>query len=90
VTAHICNPSYLEDISIGRRIIVQTVLAKSMRSYLKNNESKKKGLGNMAEVVEHLPSKCEALNSSPSITKKKEKVLLIFPPLANYHDLLPW
>jgi hypothetical protein len=29
--------------------------------------------GRVAQVVEGLPSKCEALSSSPSIIKKKEK-----------------
>jgi hypothetical protein len=27
----------------------------------------------MAQVVEHLPSKCQALSSNPSIAKKKKK-----------------
>jgi hypothetical protein len=27
----------------------------------------------MAELVEHLPSKCEALSSNPNTTKKKKK-----------------
>jgi hypothetical protein len=27
----------------------------------------------VAQVVEHLPSKCKALSSAPSITKKKKK-----------------
>jgi hypothetical protein len=27
----------------------------------------------LAEVVQHLPSKCEALSSNPSATKKKKK-----------------
>jgi hypothetical protein len=29
------------------------------------------GSGGVAQVVEHLPSKCEALSSKPSTTKKK-------------------
>jgi hypothetical protein len=29
--------------------------------------------GRVAQVVERLPSKCEALNLSPSTTKKKKK-----------------
>jgi hypothetical protein len=29
--------------------------------------------GEVAQVVECLPSKCEALNSNPSTTKKKKK-----------------
>jgi hypothetical protein len=30
----------------------------------------KSGVGNVAQVVEHLPSKHEALHSNPSTTKK--------------------
>uniref|UniRef100_A0A8C0ZRY8 Ig-like domain-containing protein n=1 Tax=Castor canadensis TaxID=51338 RepID=A0A8C0ZRY8_CASCN len=37
-----------------------------------------RGAGGMAQVVEHLPSKCEALSSSPSTTKKKRNVFLFF------------
>jgi hypothetical protein len=33
----------------------------------------KKGAGGVAQVVEHLPSKHEALNSSPNTVKKKKK-----------------
>jgi hypothetical protein len=32
-----------------------------------------KRIGGMAHVAEHLPSKSETLNSSPSTTKKKKK-----------------
>jgi hypothetical protein len=38
-----------------------------MRPYLKNNQSKKGWW-----VAAHLPSKCEALNLSPSTAKKKK------------------
>jgi hypothetical protein len=31
------------------------------------------GLGRVAEVIEHLPSKCEALNSNSRTTTKKKK-----------------
>jgi hypothetical protein len=31
------------------------------------------GLGGMAQVVEYLPSKCEALHSNPTTTKFKKK-----------------
>jgi hypothetical protein len=34
----------------------------------KSEENKASGV---AQVAEHLPSKCEALNSGPSTTKKK-------------------
>jgi hypothetical protein len=33
----------------------------------------------MAQVVDHLPSKCEALNSNPSTTKKKKKATSLIP-----------
>jgi hypothetical protein len=42
-----------------------------MGTYLKNN--KRKRAGGMAQVVELLPSKCEALSSNPSTTEKKKK-----------------
>jgi hypothetical protein len=45
---------------------------KSMRPYLKN-KLKEKGLGDMAEMVEHLFSKCEDMSSIPSTKKKKKK-----------------
>jgi hypothetical protein len=32
------------------------------------------GGGEMAKVIEHLPSKCEVLSSSPTTTKKKKKM----------------
>jgi hypothetical protein len=40
------------------------------RPYLKNNQSKKRA-GSMAQTVECLPSKHEALSSNSSTTKKK-------------------
>jgi hypothetical protein len=42
---------------------------KSMRPYLKNTKVKR--AGDFTEVVEHPPSRHEALSSKPSITKKK-------------------
>jgi hypothetical protein len=39
-----------------------------VRPYLKNN-LKEKGLGGLAQMVEHWPSKHKTLNSKPSITK---------------------
>jgi hypothetical protein len=36
--------------------------------YLKNNQSKK----GVAQVVEHLPSKYEALSSNPNTAKRKK------------------
>jgi hypothetical protein len=38
-----------------------------MRAYLKNNKRKMgEEVGGMAQVVEHLPSKCKTINSNPS------------------------
>jgi hypothetical protein len=36
---------------------------------LKKKERKRERAGSMAQVVEHLPSKCKALNSNPRTTK---------------------
>jgi hypothetical protein len=47
-----------------------------MRPYLKNTQHKK-GLGGVAQVVEHLPSKHEALSSNSSTAPLKK---------ANTHD----
>jgi hypothetical protein len=41
------------------------------RPYLKSSQSKRVWV--MAKVVEHLPSKCEVLNSNPSTVPKREK-----------------
>jgi hypothetical protein len=48
-------------------------LGKNVRIYQKNNKNKK-ALWGMAQVVEHLCSKCknEALRSNSSIEKKKK------------------
>jgi hypothetical protein len=40
---------------------------------LSENQTKQKGLGTMAQVVECLPSKCETLNLIPSATEKGRK-----------------
>jgi hypothetical protein len=37
--------------------------------------------GNVAEVVEHLPGKYEAVTSNPSSTKKKKEIEKMFPLL---------
>jgi hypothetical protein len=71
VVAPICNPSSTG--GIGRGIMIWGwPQAKSLRHYLKNNESKKR-LGGIVQVVEHLASKCKALRSSSSTAKRKKK-----------------
>jgi hypothetical protein len=56
-----------------RRIAVQSQSGKQFsRPYL--NISKTKRVGEVAKVLEHLPSKCKTLGSNPSTsTTKKEK-----------------
>jgi hypothetical protein len=43
-----------------------------VRSCLENTHHKKRA-GGVAQVIQHLPSKYEALNSNPSTMKKKKK-----------------
>jgi hypothetical protein len=50
----------------------QSTLFTCMNVMLMKNKQKK-GLGAWPQVVEHLPSKCVALNSNPSTVKKKKK-----------------
>jgi hypothetical protein len=47
-----------------------------VRLYLKKI-SKEKKTGGMAQVVEHMPSKCKPLSSIPSTTKRKKENNLI-------------
>jgi hypothetical protein len=51
------------------RIMVQTSLGKKRDPHLQNNQSKR--AGGVAQVVEHLPSKCKALSSNPKTKKSK-------------------
>jgi hypothetical protein len=64
---HSSHPSYKG--SINRRIEVQDVLGKNRRPYSKITLKKGVG-GSMTQVVENLPSKCEALSSNSSTGKK--------------------
>jgi hypothetical protein len=66
---HTCNPNHLGGKS--RRIVVQSHLGQRARPHLKN-KLKAKGLGGVAQMVDHLNSKHKALSSIPSTTKKKE------------------
>jgi hypothetical protein len=59
------NPSHPG--GTGKRIEVQEQPGKNASPYLKN---KAKTAGGMAQVVEYLPSKCKALNSTPKTLKK--------------------
>jgi hypothetical protein len=62
---HAYNPSY----SGGRDQEDQS--SKSAWAKIPNTHTKKRA-GRTAQMVEHLPSKSEALSSSPSTTKKKK------------------
>jgi hypothetical protein len=66
-----CHPSYAG--GVGRRIMVFDQLGtKSARSYEKKLIKAKRARG-MAQVVEFLPTKHEALTSNPNIERQKER-----------------
>jgi hypothetical protein len=48
---------------------------KSMR--LSEKQTKTKRTGHMIKMEQHLPSKCEALNSNPIPPKKKKEVIFL-------------
>jgi hypothetical protein len=57
------------------RILVQSWLVfLKARPYLKNTQYTHKRSGGVAQVVEHLPKRSEALSSSPSKLKNKKQV----------------
>jgi hypothetical protein len=67
---HACNPSYIREG--GKRIeSSRPAWAKSVRPYPKKEKSQR--TGSMAQVVEHLLSKHEALSSILGTTKIKNK-----------------
>jgi hypothetical protein len=47
---------------------------KKVRPYLKNN-LKQKMAGGMDQVVEYLPSNCEAMSSNPSTSKEQKDTI---------------
>jgi hypothetical protein len=67
------NPSYVR--GRGRRIASDISPMKSVRPYLKKNQTK--GAGGMTQVVEPLPSKHKTLSSNPHTTKTTECMSLI-------------
>jgi hypothetical protein len=58
-----------------RRITVQSQTGKVAKPYLKNYTTQNRA-GEVAQVVEHLPSKHEALSSNPSPGKKIKGCIL--------------
>jgi hypothetical protein len=68
-----CHPSYME--SVDRRIIVLAGRGIKERPYLKN---KAKRVGSVAQVVEHLPSKCKAVSSNPCTRGKKKFIHVLY------------
>jgi hypothetical protein len=69
LVVHICNPNYSG--GRGRKVVSSRQAgAKLGRTCIKIN--KKKRAGDMAQVVECLPSILKALGSIPSTIKKKE------------------
>jgi hypothetical protein len=70
VVVHVCHPTYGSNVKtkvqIGRSWS-RTSRAKS-ENLLQNNQNK---TGGLAQAIQHLPSKCEALSSKHSTTKKE-------------------
>jgi hypothetical protein len=68
--AYVYNPNYAG--GVRRRIVVQG----QSKSFVQDPiwEIKQKRNGGVVQVIEHLPSKCEALSSNSSIGKKKKKL----------------
>jgi hypothetical protein len=64
--AHACNPSY----SGGSRFEVSP--GQIVRETLSQKYPTQKRAGKVAQVVERLPSKYEALSLNPNTTKKKK------------------
>jgi hypothetical protein len=58
--AHTCNPSYLGGIDQEDQ---------SLRSARQGENTQHKKVIRVAQVEEHLPSKCETPSSNPSTTK---------------------
>jgi hypothetical protein len=65
----------------NRGIATEADLGKNESSYLKN---KAKNAGGIVQVVEHLPSKCEVMNSNTS-TMKKFFLVISKPDLKSGH-----
>jgi hypothetical protein len=56
-----------------RKISVQSQPRQKVRPYLKNAQHTKKRASGVAQVVNHLPSKCEAQSSNPVISKTNKQ-----------------
>jgi hypothetical protein len=65
MVVHVCIPSYIG--GIHKRIVVK------LDPIQKVTKAKKGWVWGMAQVVKHLPSKCNALSSNSRTTKKKKK-----------------
>jgi hypothetical protein len=66
VVAHVNNPRYTR--GIGRRIAVESQPQQKCKT-LAEKVLKQQRAGGMAQMVEHLPDKCEALSSNLVPTK---------------------
>jgi hypothetical protein len=70
LVTHTCNSSYSGDRD--RRISVQGQPREIVQETYLENTQHKKGAGGVAQVVEHLPCKCEALSLNCSTTKERK------------------
>jgi hypothetical protein len=68
--AHTYDPSYSRETAI-RRIMVRSQLRQIGHKSLCAKYSTQKRDGKVAQMVESLPNKHEALSSNPNIEKKK-------------------
>jgi hypothetical protein len=69
LVAYTCNPSYLG----GRDQEDHSLKPAGVGETLSQKYPTQKRAGRVDQVVEYLPSKCDALSLSPSTTKKKKK-----------------
>jgi hypothetical protein len=76
MVVHACNPSYLGNR--GRKITVQGQGKVSTKTPTEKH-TKSKRTGDMAQMVEYLPSKHEALSSSP-VQKQSSGTVTVSQP----------
>jgi hypothetical protein len=74
--AHTCNPSYSGSRDEKDGGLKSAQGNSSWDPISKIPSTKQNRAGTVAQVVEHLPTKCKALSSNPTPTKKKKKRLI--------------
>jgi hypothetical protein len=72
------------------RIMVWSQPRQTVSETLTGKYPTPKKAGRVAQVVEHLPRKCEALNSNPSTAKKKKKAYILIHVWKCFHNFDFW